>query len=215
MRLVVSRATPGGSVRHRLKGRSMNRRILVATAAIAMLLIGLLPGAAMGRSPAVPTRQLPENIKALKLDKPVTDKALKSKVHTSLTAAKGRAKVYVRLKAAPTAVLQSQGRSAQQAQGKRVAGQQKALIARVRRLDPKVRVLAQTHLATNIVAMQVDVKQLKAIAKDPNVVSIKPVVNYQKALSETVPYIGATAVQNKGFNGKGIRVGVIDSGIDY
>ncbi len=35
------------------------------------------------------------------------------------------------------------------------------------------------------------------------------------ALSETVPYIGAADVQANGFDGSGIRVAVLDSGIDY
>jgi subtilisin family serine protease len=34
-------------------------------------------------------------------------------------------------------------------------------------------------------------------------------------LSETVPYIGASAVQDTGFDGSGIKVAVLDSGIDY
>ncbi|MDQ2966621.1 MAG: S8 family serine peptidase, partial [Chloroflexota bacterium] len=34
-------------------------------------------------------------------------------------------------------------------------------------------------------------------------------------LSETVPYIGAAAVQAAGFDGTGVRVAVLDSGIDY
>ena len=34
-------------------------------------------------------------------------------------------------------------------------------------------------------------------------------------LSETVPYIGAKAVQDAGVTGKGIKVALIDSGIDY
>ncbi len=39
--------------------------------------------------------------------------------------------------------------------------------------------------------------------------------NYEIDLSETVPYIGASAAQAKGFTGKGIKVAVLDSGIDY
>ncbi len=35
------------------------------------------------------------------------------------------------------------------------------------------------------------------------------------ALSETVPYIGAADIQANGFDGSGIRVAVLDSGIDY
>src|SRR5206468_1066044 len=34
-------------------------------------------------------------------------------------------------------------------------------------------------------------------------------------LSETVPYIGAAALQSAGVDGHGVRVAVLDSGIDY
>ena len=43
---------------------------------------------------------------------------------------------------------------------------------------------------------------------------IAPVGNYQLDLSTTVPYIGAAAVQAKGVDGRGIKVAVLDSGID-
>ena len=44
---------------------------------------------------------------------------------------------------------------------------------------------------------------------------VAPVGNYQLDLSETVPYIGAATVQAKGVTGRGIKVAVLDSGIDY
>ncbi len=44
---------------------------------------------------------------------------------------------------------------------------------------------------------------------------MRPIFNYELDLSETVPYIGAAAVQAGGFDGTGIDVAVIDSGIDY
>jgi subtilisin family serine protease len=47
------------------------------------------------------------------------------------------------------------------------------------------------------------------------VLAVRPVIDYSIELSETVPYIGATAVQNLGFTGAGVRVAVLDSGIDY
>jgi subtilisin family serine protease len=47
-------------------------------------------------------------------------------------------------------------------------------------------------------------------------VTITPVVDFQLDLSETVPYIGATpAVQTSAGSGAGVRVAVLDSGIDY
>jgi subtilisin family serine protease len=49
----------------------------------------------------------------------------------------------------------------------------------------------------------------------PGVVSVRPIANYELDLSETVPYIGAKAVQDSGVDGTGITVAVLDSGIDY
>jgi subtilisin family serine protease len=47
------------------------------------------------------------------------------------------------------------------------------------------------------------------------VIAINPLGKYEMDLSETVPYIGAAAVQATGFDGTGVRVAVLDSGIDY
>jgi len=44
---------------------------------------------------------------------------------------------------------------------------------------------------------------------------VRPLHDYQLDLSETVPYIGASVVQNAGFDGTGVRVAVLDTGIDY
>ena len=67
----------------------------------------------------------------------------------------------------------------------------------------------------NAVVVTVDAKYINDIAKLPNVVKVTPVHNYELALSETVPYIGAAAVQAGGFDGAGVRVAILDSGIDY
>ena len=195
----------------------MNRRILAATAAT-VLLVGLLPGAVAGRDPGIATRAnrpLPAQIKSMKLDKAITSPSLKGKLHTSLITASGTRRVLVRLQAAPSSTVAALGGSAEVAQLHRVQAQQKTFVASLKRLDKKARVLGLTQRATNIVALRADAKTIRALAKDPVVISINPVVDYTKALSETVPYIGATAVQTAGFDGKGVRVGIIDSGIDY
>ena len=105
--------------------------------------------------------------------------------------------------------------AAQAAQLRRVKAQHKLFIANAKRIDAKVRVLGETQRATNLVSLRIDASKIAKLATDPNVVSISPVIDYEKALDETVPYIGAKAVQNAGITGKGVRVGVIDSGIDY
>jgi minor extracellular serine protease Vpr len=67
----------------------------------------------------------------------------------------------------------------------------------------------------NAVIVSVDASKLAKISTLPNVTSIRPVVDYQVDLSETVPQIGAAALQAAGIDGTGVRVAVLDSGIDY
>ncbi len=76
-------------------------------------------------------------------------------------------------------------------------------------------VLGRVHIALNAVIVEIDASQIDAIAALPNVTAINPVINYEEDLSETVPYIGAAAVQAAGVDGTGVRVAVLDSGIDY
>jgi subtilisin family serine protease len=88
-------------------------------------------------------------------------------------------------------------------------------LERILALDPNAKVLAQVQLVLNAVFVEVDASVFGGIAADPAVKRVVPVGNYELDLSETVPYIGATAVQNSGFDGSGIKVAVLDSGIDY
>lgn len=64
-------------------------------------------------------------------------------------------------------------------------------------------------------AVRIDASQVEAVANLPNVRAVRRLDNYQLHLSETVPYIGAAAVQSLGFDGSGVRVAVLDSGVDY
>ena len=67
----------------------------------------------------------------------------------------------------------------------------------------------------NAVFLEIDASEVAALAADPDVESIHRVVNYEMDLSETVPYIGGTIVHNQGYDGTGVTVAVLDSGIDY
>ena len=44
---------------------------------------------------------------------------------------------------------------------------------------------------------------------------VRRVMDYKLDLSETVPYVGGAALQARGTDGAGVRVAVLDSGIDY
>ena len=93
--------------------------------------------------------------------------------------------------------------------------QQDAFLKRVRKVDSSARLIAQVQMVMNAVFVEVDAAALPQLAQDPAVVRIAPVANYEMDLSETVPYIGASAVQDMGYDGSGIKVAVLDSGIDY
>lgn len=75
--------------------------------------------------------------------------------------------------------------------------------------------LARVQVAHNAIAVRVDASQLEQLALIPGVAKVRPVINYEMDLSETVPYVGGAAVQATGKDGTGITVAVLDSGIDY
>jgi subtilisin family serine protease len=75
--------------------------------------------------------------------------------------------------------------------------------------------LARVQRAHNAIAVRIDASQLQQVAALSGVAKVRPVLTYQLDLSETVPYVGGRAVQNGGRDGSGVKVAVIDSGIDY
>jgi minor extracellular serine protease Vpr len=192
----------------------MSRR-LVALVAAACLIAASLPAAAAAADPTLDP--LPDSLAELALDQPArsTDGVRPSVLDRSLLAARGPKAVVIRLKDVPTATLAKKGKNAQVAQQKKIAAAQAAFEKRARAIDPKLRVLGRMKVSLNAVIAQVDAKQLAKLARDRAVASIRPVIDYQLDLSETVPYIGARALQNLGLTGTGIRVAVLDSGIDY
>jgi hypothetical protein len=92
---------------------------------------------------------------------------------------------------------------------------QSAFIARAKRADRSVEVLGSAQRVLNAVMLRVDAQALGDLAADPSVERISRVRDYELHLDETVPYIGATEVQTRGYDGAGVRVAVLDSGIDY
>ena len=195
----------------------MIRRSLGALSASLVLIATIVPAGVNAQPPARPQATLPSSIKSDRLTKPVRDKnvAERGKVSLSLNGLHGKVRVFVRLSNTPAADFSAGGASAVLTQVRTNRSQQAGLIARAGKLDKSVKVLGRTDRASNVVALRIDASKIKELARDPAVVAISPVVDYQLALSETVPYIGGTAVQRAGFKGAGIKVGVVDSGIDY
>jgi minor extracellular serine protease Vpr len=160
-------------------------------------------------------RELPASIADLKLDAPVELSGMSvASLDPSLLFAEGAGKVIIRL-ARPSVAEQGLVDNAAVRERNNLRQQQAALLNRVQALDPNARVIAQTQIVLNAVFVEVDASVLPQLANDPAVLRIAPVGNYEKDLFETVPYIGASAVQDFGFTGSGIKVAVLDSGIDY
>lgn len=140
-----------------------------------------------------------------------------------LTAASGEVQVVVSLRDDP--LVLAVGKSAKTKGPKLSVKQQKAYVrsmaAKQSAVADQIKALGgqqigQVKFVLNAVIFSVDASKLTEIAKLPNVSTIRPVVDYELDLSETVPYIGASYAQNTlGFTGKGVNVAVLDSGIDY
>ena len=123
----------------------------------------------------------------------------------------GSVRVIVQLRAPSLAESGLAEGTAQQEYVKRLIAEQQEFLQRL----PDVQVLGQTQRVLNAVFLEADELALHQIARDWAVKRVAPVGDYELDLSETVPYIGASAVQDLGVDGTGISVAVLDSGVDY
>ena len=96
-----------------------------------------------------------------------------------------------------------------------VLAEQAAFINRILGRVPNAEVTGSVQLALNGLVLTVDSADLAALANDVSVSRVVGLVDYRQDLTETVPYIGADTAHQFGARGQGVRVAVIDSGIDY
>jgi len=160
-------------------------------------------------------RAMPANLQSLKMSSPLqVTGADVATFRTSVDSSAGSNKVIIRLSSPSVAQQKVRGKSAQHAR-KKLQVEQTDLLSEVMALDPNARVLGRTQLVLNAVFVEADASALATLANNPAVQRITPIANYELDLSETVPYIGSSAVQADGFDGSGVSVAVLDSGIDY
>lgn len=107
----------------------------------------------------------------------------------------------------------SLSRDAQKAHVQGLGADQDKVADRVRQLGGKE--IARVNKALNGLVVSINARQARALEQMDGVLSVRPLNQYRLDLTETVPYIGAAAVQAGGNNGAGVRVAVLDSGIDY
>ncbi len=180
-------------------------------AALGSMILGAALTVSVADAASVTPRSLALNSAAgtLRLDPAVKD-------------AQGSVNVVVQLSGAPLAAAMGENalreggamnRAQQVAYSKQLRAGQDEMVAKVAALGGKE--TGRVHIAYNAVLVSIDASKLSALSQLPGVTAVQRLNDYQLDLSETVPYIGAAAVQAAGVTGKGVRVAVLDSGIDY
>jgi len=130
-----------------------------------------------------------------------------------------RIAAFVRLSGDPVAVEQAR------AGGKLDQGRKDAIKSSLKvkqdAIAPAIRarggaVVAQLQSAINGLQVEIASSQLAALASLPDVVEVTPLATYVLTNSVSVPYIGAPATWDQtAFRGEGVKVAVIDTGIDF
>ena len=97
-----------------------------------------------------------------------------------------------------------------------IAVQQDAVVARLGQVGGAVE--ARFSRLANAIKVRLPLGQVERLRRLDGVVDVQSVAQFRPLTSSSVPFIGATNVWNRGnlsATGKGIRIGIIDSGIDY
>jgi minor extracellular serine protease Vpr len=136
--------------------------------------------------------------------------------------AAGEVEVYVRLDEPAVSELNIQryeqtgqfaSRSEQLAQAARVSEQHAQWRSTIASRGGQV--LSEMRVGANSLRVRVPLAEVSSLRKLPGVLSVTRVQLYKMDNITSVPWIGAPAVWTATDQGKGIKIGVIDSGIDY
>src|SRR5690606_20980630 len=197
---------------------------VVAIAAGPVFALGAAPAAFAATSPG--PQPIPDEILSDTYETPVP-----LGVSSGLKGAEGAVEVTVRLAEPAIAEVVPEGavaestlpsKSAQRGKTAKVEAQQESFVSSARKLGAKK--LGSTQLAANLVVIEVDASKLDDIAALDNVVSVNPLNRYEKhesdevvsgSLAQAIDYVDARGLHDAGFDGEGVRVAVLDSGIDY
>ncbi|MEU5385544.1 hypothetical protein ABZ391_17040, partial [Kitasatospora cineracea] len=92
-----------------------------------------------------------------------------------------------------------------------------ALTAALRRAAPDARPLYRTRTLVSGLALRLPAAEVPRLAALPGVRSVRPVTPKRRANGYSVPLTGAPQVWDgpEGHTGEGVRIGIVDSGIDY
>ncbi len=191
----------------------MNRRLLTAIGAAILLISAMLPATAVAKSP---TRTWE------RVDRSALGKIDPDLVKQMLGGGKRSATVMLQLAADPVAVRAADAQAAgaaltkadKQAIRREVKRSQDALKAQIASAGATFQ--RQYQDAYNGMRVRVSVRNLPKLATLPGVVAIRPIRVRHKTLTTAVPFTGVPAAWGDyGYTGKGVKIAIIDSGIDY
>ena len=152
--------------------------------------------------------------------------ALQGKLSPRLNAAGGKITAFVELakKPAVDAFNAEQGKGSGTEKAKQAAKAAKAdtagavdsVIGQLKAADSSARLVAQTFNAAAGAVVMADAAKTRELAKRPDFVSVRTVVPKTRSNSSAAQLTNTlSAWQQTGRTGDGIRIGVIDDGIDY
>jgi len=157
---------------------------------------------------------------------PAKTDAFKGKLSPRLNAVEGKVTVFVELakKPAVDAFNAEQRKGTGKEKAKQAAkaakaetnGAVNAVVGQLKAADSSTRLVAQTSNAVAGAIVTADAAKVRELAKRPDVVSVRTVVPKTRTNASAEQLTNTlTAWQQTGKLGDGIRVGVIDDGIDY
>ena len=192
----------------------MNRRLLTALGATVLLIAAVLPATAIAKSPTTRTWE--------RVDRSTLGKIDPDLVKQMLGGGTRSANVILELAAEPVAVRsadaqavgQTLTRDQKQAIRTQVKLGQDALKTQIAGAGASVQ--RQYQDAYNGIRVRVSLRNLPKLAALPGIVAVHPVRIYHKNLTTAVPFTGVPAAWGDyGYTGKGVKIAIIDSGIDY
>jgi subtilisin family serine protease len=207
--------------------RSILRPVVIATVAVTCLPLASVAATA-APSPTVGRSRVPTPTHRTVL--PVRPASARSAapIDSTLMHQHGRVDVMLQLADAPAVVPYAAVRASARrlaaarvaafsAQSARVAGRQHQVASYFSRSATKSQQLYSLHNLYDGIAVRTDASRLAALARIPGVVGVHALVPKKLMNSATVPLIGAPAVWQgaAGNTGAGIRIGIIDTGVDY
>jgi subtilisin family serine protease len=201
--------------------------LLAGTSAVAVIAAAALaatPASAATHPTPLKHRATPQRVNTAGSFALGTQRSQAEKVDRDLASAKGAVDVMIELDQAPASTAFARARSRGLSAAKLASREQTAAVKRAqvavesRFADSatRARTLYRSHALYSGVAVHTDASRLSALAALPGVKAIHRITLKAPSNSSSVPLIGAPEVwKGRGETGQGVRVGVIDTGIDY